>query len=353
MVRTVSKNATETSMEGHFKQELIRRPRRLRRTPAIRGLVRETVLTPEDLIAPLFVIDGEGKPEPVESMPGVRRLTIPDLVRECRELRDLGIPAAALFPRMDPALKDARGTAALDPDGLTLRAVRAVKEAVPELALLTDIALDPFTTHGHDGVLNAAETEVDNDATVEILCEMAVLHARAGVDFTAPSDMMDGRVGAIRKALDAAGFSGTGILAYSVKFASAYYGPFRDAVGSASAAGTRLLDKQGYQLNPANRREALTEASLDEAEGADILMVKPAGAYLDIIRDVREQTRLPVAAYQVSGEYAQIHAAARLGWLDLESIRDESLLAIKRAGADMILTYFAKEAARRSIGGGT
>lgn len=350
MVRTVSKKATETTMEGHFKQELIRRPRRLRRTPAIRDMVRETVLTPEDLIAPLFVIDGEGEPEPVESMPGVSRLTIPDLIRECRELRGLGIPAAALFPRMDPVLKDARGTAALDPDGLTLRAVRAVKEAVPDLALLTDIALDPFTTHGHDGVLNTRETDVDNDATVEILCEMAVLHARAGVDFVAPSDMMDGRVGAIRKALDAAGFTGTGILAYSVKFASAYYGPFRDAVGSASAAGTRLLDKKSYQLNPANRREALTEAALDEAEGADILMVKPAGAYLDIIRDLREQTRLPVAAYQVSGEYAQIQAAARMGWLDKERIRDESLLAIKRAGADMILTYFANEAARSQSG---
>jgi porphobilinogen synthase len=212
---------------------------------------------------------------------------------------------------------------------------------------MTDIALDPYTTHGHDGVLNAAGDDVENDRTVSILAQMAVLHARAGVDLVAPSDMMDGRVGAIRRALDAAGFERTGIMAYSAKFASAYYGPFRDAVGSAKAAGTRLLGKATYQLDPANRREALVEAALDEAEGADILMVKPAGPYLDIIRDVREATRKPVAAYQVSGEYSQIHAAARLGWLDYEKARDESLLAIRRAGADMILTYFAGEVAAK------
>jgi porphobilinogen synthase len=231
-----------------------------------------------------------------------------------------------------------------------LRAVRAVKKAVPELAVITDVALDPYTTHGHDGVLNAARDDVENDRTVGILAKMAVLQARAGVDLVAPSDMMDGRVGAIRKALDAAGFSGTGIMAYAVKYNSAYYGPFREAVGSAQAAGTRLLSKATYQMNPANRREAVLEATLDTLEGADIIMVKPAGPYLDIIREVRAATRKPVAAYQVSGEYAQLHAAARLGWLDLARTRHESLLAIKRAGADMILTYFAKEMAKELRG---
>jgi porphobilinogen synthase len=214
------------------------------------------------------------------------------------------------------------------------------------LVVITDVALDPYTSHGHDGVLNPAGDDVNNDATVARLAAMAVRQARAGVDFVAPSDMMDGRVGAIRAALDAAGYVETGILAYSVKFNSAYYGPFREAVGSAQAAGTKFLSKATYQLDPANRRAALAEAELDEAEGADILMVKPAGAYLDIIRDVRERSDRPLAAYQVSGEYAQIHAAARLGWLDLERARDESLLAIKRAGADLILTYFAKDVAR-------
>jgi porphobilinogen synthase len=216
---------------------------------------------------------------------------------------------------------------------------------VPEITVATDIALDPYTVHGHDGVLTPDGSDVDNDRTVGILCSMAVLHAQAGVDLVAPSDMMDGRVGAIRRALDAAGREQTAIMAYTAKYASAYYGPFRDAVGSAKAAGTRSLDKRTYQLNPANRREALIEVKLDEAEGADIIMVKPAGLYLDIIRMVRTATKKPVAAYQVSGEYSQIHAAARLGWLDLGLCRMESLIAIKRAGADMILTYFAKDVA--------
>lgn len=309
-------------------------------------MVEETVLRPADFIAPLFVVEGRGAPEEIKSMPGVFRLNVNDLVRECRELRKVGVPAVALFPKLDPKLKDEEGTRALDEDGLVLRAVRAVKKAVPELTIMTDVALDPYTVHGHDGVLNAARDDVENDRTVEILRKMAVLQARAGVDLVAPSDMMDGRVGAIRRALDEEGFSGTGIMAYSAKFNSAYYGPFRDAVGSAQAAGTRLLSKATYQMNPANRREAVSEALLDEAEGADIVMVKPAGMYLDIIRDVREATRKPVAAYQISGEYAQIHAAARLGWLDLARCRHESLVAIKRAGADMILTYFAKEMAK-------
>lgn len=332
-------------MTDHFKLDLTQRPRRLRRTASLRAMVEETVLRPADFVAPLFVIDGTASPEPIGSMPGVRRLCIGDAVKECRALAKLGVRAVALFPKLDGSLKDAEGSAALSEDALILRAVRAVKRAVPELTVMTDIALDPYTTHGHDGVLSEDGGEVANDRTVDILCEMAALHARAGVDLVAPSDMMDGRVGAIRRALDAAGFEQTGIMAYSVKFASAYYGPFREAVGSARAAGTAPLDKRTYQMNPANRREALRELELDDAEGADILMVKPAGLYLDIIREVRGVTRKPIAAYQVSGEYAQIHAAAERGWLELVPARNESLLAIKRAGADLILTYFAKDMA--------
>ncbi len=333
-------------MSNPSKLNLTHRPRRLRRTPSRRALVAENAVRVEDLIAPMFVVDGEGPPEPISSMPGVFRFSIPDLVKECQELAKLGIPAVALFPKLDAKLKDEEGTQALNPDTLVLRAVRAVKAAVPELSVITDVALDPYTSHGHDGVLNAAKDDVENDRTVEILGRMAVLQAEAGVDFVAPSDMMDGRIGQVRKTLDAAGFTGVGILAYSVKYNSAYYGPFREAVGSAQAAGTRLLSKATYQMNPANRREAIREMQLDVVEGADIVMVKPAGAYLDVIREVRNATRTPVAAYQVSGEYSQIHAAAQLGWLDLVRTRDESLLAIKRAGADMILTYFAKEVAK-------
>lgn len=335
----MTKPAASTSLD------LTQRPRRLRRTASLRAMVEETVLRPADFIAPLFVVEGKAPPDEIKSMPGVFRLNIADLVKECRALHKVGVPAVALFPKLDPKLKDDEGTQALNEDTLVLRAVRAVKKAVPELSVITDVALDPYTTHGHDGVLNTARDDVENDRTVEILSRMAVLQARAGVDLVAPSDMMDGRVGAIRRTLDAAGFSGTGILAYAAKFNSAYYGPFRDAVGSAQAAGTRLLSKATYQMNPANRREAIREVLLDDAEGADILMVKPAGLYLDIIRDVREATNKPVAAYQISGEYAQIHAAARLGWLDLARCRHESLLAIKRAGADLILTYFAKDMA--------
>jgi porphobilinogen synthase len=326
--------------------ELTVRPRRLRRTGARRALVAETVLRTSDLIAPLFVVDGKPAPEEIASMPGQFRLNVADLVKECRTLWKLGVKAVALFPKLDPSLKNPEGTEELNEDGLILRAVRAVKKALPELVVITDVALDPYTSHGHDGLLNAAGDDVDNDRTVARLAAMAVRQARAGVDFVAPSDMMDGRVGAIRAALDAEGFTETAILAYSVKFNSAYYGPFRDAVGSAQAAGTKLLSKATYQLDPSNRRAAMIEAALDAAEGADVLMVKPAGAYLDIIRDVRERSDLPLAAYQVSGEYAQIHAASRLGWLDLVRTRDESLLAIKRAGADLILTYFAKDVAR-------
>jgi porphobilinogen synthase len=332
-------------MPNSFKLNLVHRPRRLRRTPGLRALVEDTILRPEDLIAPIFVVDGKGGPEAIASMPGVCRLNIADLVKECRALSKLGVLAVALFPKLGTRLKDEEGTAALREDTLILRAVRAVKKAVPSLTVMTDIALDPYTSHGHDGVLTADGRDVDNDRTVSILAKMAVLHASAGVDMVAPSDMMDGRVGAIRKALDAADYQDTAIMAYTAKYASAYYGPFREAVGSAKAAGTASLDKRTYQLNPANRREAAIELKLDEAEGADVVMVKPAGLYLDILRELRVLTKKPIAAYQVSGEYAQIHAAARLGWLDLAQCRRESLIAIKRAGADMILTYFAKEMA--------
>ncbi len=318
--------------------------------PGLRQMVEEATLRPENLIQPLFVVDGAGEAEPIESLPGQKRWPVHRLVEHCREVAEAGVPAVALFPKIEAGLKDAQGGEALNPDALVLRAVRALKAELPELVVITDVALDPYTTHGHDGLLTADGRDVDNDPTVELLAQMAVRQAEAGVDLVAPSDMMDGRVGAIRRALDEAGHAQVAIMAYSAKFASAYYGPFREAVGSASAAGTTALDKRTYQLNPANRREALTEALLDEAELADFLMVKPAGPYLDIIRDVREQTRLPLAAYQVSGEYAQIHAAAQQGWLDLAACRDESLLAIRRAGADCILTYFALDAARAMRG---
>lgn len=333
-------------MTDIYKLDLTRRPRRLRRTAALRTLTTETSLQAGNLIQPLFVVEGEGVAEPIASMPGQYRLCMSNLVEECKMLADLGIPAVALFPKLEAGVKSDNGREATNPDTLVLRAIRALKKEVPGLAVITDLALDPYTTHGHDGLWDAAAQDLTNDPTVEVLAAMAVLAAEAGVDVVAPSDMMDGRVGAIREALDGDGFERTAIMAYSAKFASAYYGPFRDAVGSATSAGTHALDKRSYQLNPANRREALTEVALDEAEGADILMVKPAGSYLDIIREVREETELPLAAYQVSGEYAQIHAAAERGWLDLKKCRDESLLAIRRAGADMILTYFAKDVAR-------
>jgi porphobilinogen synthase len=329
-----------------FRLDLIHRPRRMRRTAALRALANETELQVHHLIQPIFVIDGDGAAEPIESMPGISRLTIPLLIAECRELATLGIPAVALFPKLDDSLKTDDGREALNPGTLVLRAIRAIKAELPQMAVITDLALDPYTVHGHDGLFDVQAGDLVNDATVEILAEMAVLAAEAGADFVAPSDMMDGRVGAIRAALDDNRFEKTNIMAYSAKFASAFYGPFRDAVGSASSAGTHHLDKRTYQLNPGNRREALIEVALDEEEGADVLMVKPAGPYLDIIREVRESTELPLAAYQVSGEYAQLQAAAERGWLDLERCRDESLLAIRRAGADMILTYFARAYAK-------
>lgn len=328
-----------------FRLNLSRRLRRMRQTPAIRALVGETEAQIQHLIQPIFVIDGEGAAEPIESMPGIERLTIPLLIQECRELLELGISAVALFPKLESSLKDDAGREALNPDTLILRAIRSLKAAVPEILIISDLALDPYSVHGHDGLMDLKTGDLANDATVEILTEMAILAADAGADFVAPSDMMDGRVGAIRAVLDDNDFERTGIIAYSAKFASSYYGPFRDAVGSTTGMGKHYLDKQTYQLSPGNRREALAEVASDEEEGADILMVKPAGLYLDIIREVREQTNLPLAAYQVSGEYSQIHAAAEKGWLDLKRCRDESLTAICRAGADMILTYFARSVA--------
>lgn len=325
-----------------------RRMRRNRRTAGIRAMVRETRVRPEDLIQPLFVRAGGGGPEAVESMPGVARLAVGDLVRECELCVSAGIRAVAIFPCIGGDLKDAVGGHAVAEGNVLFEAVRAVKAALPELVVITDVALDPYTDHGHDGVLTADGRAVANDVTVAALCELAVAEAAAGADVVAPSDMMDGRIAAIREALDAAGFEETGILSYAAKYASAFYGPFRDAVGS--KVGGQGVDKRGYQMDPANVREALLEVALDEAEGADMLMVKPAGAYLDVIRAVREVTTLPLAAYQVSGEYAQIHAAARLGWLDYAGARDESLLAIRRAGADVILTYFAREVAETMVG---
>ena len=324
--------------------DLLRRMRRNRATPAVRSLVRETVLKVDDLIQPLFVRAGDGKPEEVDSMPGVVRHSVATLTEECRKLEQNGIRAIAIFPCIESSRKDAVGSHAHDPGNILFEAIRSVKTATPGLAIIADVALDPYTSHGHDGLLDA-RGDVENDSTVDALKRLALAQAEAGADIVAPSDMMDGRVKAIRLALDAAGLQQTGILAYAAKYASAYYGPFRDAVKSGSGQSSRKLDKRGYQMDPGNVREALHEVTLDEEEGADMVMVKPAGAYLDIIRAVRGHTLLPVAAYQVSGEYAQIHAASRLGWLDYEATRDESLLAIKRAGADMILTYFAAEVA--------
>jgi Delta-aminolevulinic acid dehydratase len=321
--------------------DLSRRMRRNRSSAAIRALVRETTLTAADLIQPLFVKAGD--PEAVQSMPGVRRHSIASLLEECRKCQEAGLQAVAVFPCIDPALKDAAGIHSTAKDNILFEALRAIKAEFPALLTITDVALDPYTDHGHDGLLSTGGGTVDNDATVEALCALAIAEAEAGADIVAPSDMMDGRVGAIREALDDAGFEKVLILSYAAKYASAFYGPFRDAVGS--KVGGNPLDKRDYQMDPANAREALLEVQLDEAEGADIVMVKPAGPYLDVIRAVRETTALPVAAYQVSGEFAQIHAAARLGWLDYERTRDEALLAIKRAGADMILTYFAREVA--------
>lgn len=322
--------------------DFLQRPRRNRRSENIRRLVRETILRPEDLIWPIFIHEGR-EDIAIASMPGVSRLGETSLMRACERALELRIPAVAIFPCIPPSLKNEVGAHAFESSNLLYRAVSDVKKRFPDLIVITDVALDPYTDHGHDGLLSVDGSSVDNDRTVEALCHLAVLEAQAGADIVAPSDMMDGRIAAVRRALDAAGFSETGIMSYAAKYASAYYGPFRDAVGS--KVGKDAISKSTYQMDPANSREALREVHLDLDEGADIVMVKPAGAYLDIIRSVRETCDAPLAAYQVSGEFSQIHAAAMLGWLDYKRTRDESLIAIKRAGADMILTYFAAEVA--------
>jgi porphobilinogen synthase len=323
--------------------DLKHRPRRLRRSEAIRRLVRETHLHPDDLIYPMFVTEGRGKREPIDTMPGQFRFSVDELVAECQEIWEIGVPAVNLFGYS--AHKDDMASQAYDPDGLVQRAVRALKQSVPELCVQTDVALDPYTEHGHDGLV--VNGEVVNDPTLEVLCKMAVSHARAGVDWVAPSDMMDGRVGAIRQALDEAGFQNVGILAYSAKYASCLYGPFRGALQSAPKKG----DKKTYQMDPPNFREALVEIALDIEEGADVVMVKPALAYLDVIAAARARFDVPLAAYNVSGEYGMIVAAAERGWVDRQRAILEVLTSIKRAGADMILTYFAKEVARLLRGG--
>jgi porphobilinogen synthase len=319
------------------------RPRRLRRDDFTRALVREHRLHASDLILPVFVLDGHDRMQDVASMPGVQRLSIDRLYAVAEDCVALGIPVLALFPVIDPALKTEDGREALNPEGLVPRAVRALKDRFPQLGLLTDVALDPFTTHGQDGLLDASGY-VLNDETVAVLREQALLQAASGVDIVAPSDMMDGRIGAIRGALEDAGRIHTKIMAYSAKYASAFYGPFRDAVGSKGNLGRG--NKKVYQMDPANSDEALREVALDIAEGADMVMVKPGMPYLDIVRRVKDEFRMPTFAYQVSGEYAMLKAAALNGWLDGEAAMMEALLAFRRAGADGVLTYFARDAAR-------
>lgn len=316
----------------------IQRLRRLRETEPLRRMVRETSLTPNDFIYPVFVTEGQGRREPIASMPGQSRLSIDLLIKEAQEVKSLGIPAMILFGIPDQ--KDERGSSGFDPDGIVQRAIRAVKAQVPDLVLITDVCVDEYTSHGHCGIVRGGK--ILNDETLDCLRTMAKTHAQAGADMVAPSDMMDGRVAAIRDELDRAGFAEIPIMAYAAKFASCFYAPFRDAANSSPQFG----DRQSYQMDPANKREALREIDLDIEEGADIIMVKPAMPYLDIIGAARERTLLPIAAYQVSGEYSMIKAAAQAGWLDERRAMLESLLSIKRAGAEMILTYFAKEAAR-------
>ncbi|KZY29867.1 delta-aminolevulinic acid dehydratase [Alcanivorax sp. HI0083] len=323
------------------------RMRRMRRDDFSRRLMREHTLTVDDLIYPVFVLEGSNQTEAVPSMPGVERKSIDLLVEETRELAELGVPAMALFPVTPAEVKTLDGREAWNPEGLAQRAVRAIKAAVPEMGVITDGALDPFTTHGQDGIIDD-NGYVLNDVTVDALVKQALSHADAGADMVAPSDMMDGRIGAIREALENHGHIHTRIMAYSAKYASAYYGPFRDAVGSAGNLGK--ADKTTYQMDPANADEALHEIALDLAEGADVVMVKPGMPYLDVVRRVKDEFKVPVYAYQVSGEYAMHMAAFQNGWLDQDKVMMESLLAFKRAGADGILTYFAKAAAQKLKG---
>ena len=323
--------------------KLIRRPRRLRELSLAKAMIRECSLHKKDFILPVFVSDHCETKEPIESMPEVYRWSVDAIVAQVAHWKAIGLNAFALFPCVMPEKKCSTGKEAINPNSISFQAAKKIKERHKDTLLIADIALDPFTDHGHDGILDSSG-KVDNDLTVEILCNSAVIAAQSGFDVVAPSDMMDGRVGEIRKSLDEAGFEHVAILAYSAKFCSAYYGPFRDAISSSQEVP---IDKSGYQLDPANHREALLELKLDEQEGADILMVKPAEPYLDIIKSAKENSSLPVAAYQVSGEYSRIWAASKLGWLDLDKCAEESLISIKRAGADMILTYFAERIVAR------
>ncbi len=320
--------------------QLIRRNRILRQSPAVRAMVAETLLKPSDFIAPLFIIEGAGIKEEISSMPGYYRRSVDLTIDEVNELWAFGIKSVLLFIKCKDELKDNKGTEALNEDGLMQRSIRAIKAACPGMVVMTDVALDPFSSFGHDGIVE--EGEIVNDATVEVLAKMSVSHARAGADFVAPSDMMDGRILAIRTALEEAGYTRTGIMSYSAKYASCFYGPFRDALDSAPGFG----DKKTYQMDYANRLEAVKETVMDVEEGADIVMVKPAMAYLDIVREVADSVQVPVSAYHVSGEYAMIKAAAKMGWLNEEKAVLESLTSIKRAGASLIATYYAKDAAR-------
>lgn len=316
------------------------RPRRNRKSASLRALLTETVLLPSDFVLPLFIKEGQGVKEPISSMPGQFRLSIDEMLKICAEAKKLKIPAIALFPVIEDKLKDSKATESKNAKGLIPKAIAELKNKFPELTVITDVAMDPYSSDGHDGFVEKGE--IINDLSLPILAEQAIAQAKAGADIVAPSDMMDGRVGFIRDALDDNGFSNTGILAYSAKYASGFYGPFREALDSAPRFG----DKKTYQMNPANAREALREAFLDETEGADILMVKPALAYLDVIARLKEATTLPIAAYHVSGEYAMIMAAAEKGWLDGEKCMMESLTSIKRSGADMIFSYYALQAAK-------
>ncbi len=322
--------------------ELTHRLRRNRRADWTRRLVREHTLTVDDLIWPIFVVDGHRARVPVASMPGVERMSVDEAVRAAERAAALSIPCVALFPYTEPSLRDETGSQALNADNLVCRAVRAIKTAVPSIGVLTDVALDPYTSHGHDGLMR--DGEILNDETVEVLVRQALVQAEAGCDIIAPSDMMDGRVGAIRQGLDTAGLTHVQIMAYSAKFASAFYGPFRDAVGSSA---TLTGDKRTYQMDPGNTDEALREVELDIAEGADMVMVKPGMPYLDIVRRVKDAFAMPTFVYQVSGEYAMIAAAAQNGWIDGDKAMMESLMAFKRAGADGVLTYFAPAAAEK------
>lgn len=316
------------------------RPRRLRSSEAIRQMVAENNLKPADFIAPLFVMEGENEKQEIESMPDYYRFTLDLLMDEIEELKEAGIRSVLLFVKVPDEKKDNEGTEALNPDGLMQRSVQAVKDNFPDMLVMTDVAMDPYSTYGHDGIVDIEDGKILNDESLDVLAQMALSHARAGADMVAPSDMMDGRIAAIRKTLDDADFKDTGIMAYSAKYASAFYGPFRDALDSSPGFG----DKKTYQMDPANLREAVKEAQLDIQEGADMVMVKPALPYLDVLRTVKNEVNVPVATYNVSGEYAMIKAAAQKGWLDEEAVMLESLLGIKRAGADLIATYFAKDA---------